>query len=154
MIRSLNDYIRRRAMIDYLLKSEERNNNSGMQLEAAEDLRLIGVISNDNSVIPSEDVAEIKRGIWISTSKHLWEKDESGEVNEWSWDREFHNGVTCELCGQTECVGCNPDYDNLTNCKPHYICSECGAEEPKEYPFCHCGARMTSGSFIKEGVIP
>ena len=43
--------------------------------------------------------------------KHNWVKDEDGNIDEWAWERGFHNGVYCIECAQMFCVHCKPDYD-------------------------------------------
>lgn len=48
--------------------------------------------------------------------KHNWQKDESGNVDEWAWEALYHNGVYCVNCGETVCVHCNPDYMELDDC--------------------------------------
>lgn len=59
--------------------------------------------------------------------KHTWRKDKSGEIDDFAWEADYHNGVICEVCGQTVCVHCNPDYDELEDCEEeYYICPNCG----------------------------
>ena len=48
--------------------------------------------------------------------KHNWKKDENGNVNEWTWESGFHNGVICRNCGRSVCVHCEPDYLELDDC--------------------------------------
>jgi hypothetical protein len=50
--------------------------------------------------------------------KHNWVKDEDGNVDEWAWERDFHNGVFCNRCYKMFCVHCNPDYDK-DECKEY-----------------------------------
>lgn len=48
--------------------------------------------------------------------KHNWEKDENGNVNEWAWEANSHNGVFCVDCGKSVCVHCDPNYMELDDC--------------------------------------
>ena len=38
------------------------------------------------------DVAPVVHGRWIFTKRHLWYKDENGNIDEWRVDNGFHNG--------------------------------------------------------------
>lgn len=49
--------------------------------------------------------------------KHKWRRMENGEIDECAWDFGNHNGVACEICGETVCVLCNPNYDELYDCE-------------------------------------
>lgn len=48
--------------------------------------------------------------------KHNWRKNADGTVDEFAWTADFHNGVFCEDCGHSECVICNPNYDDDESC--------------------------------------
>ena len=102
--------------------------------------------------IESDDVVEIKPSRKIFTRKHLWKKNNDGEVDEWAWECGYCNGPECEICGATFCVHCDkrnieihPDgksrYDE-ENCKPHYICSECGRAVKEDDKYCTCGVKF------------
>lgn len=91
---------------------------------------------------PTIDAEPVRHGKWIKTKKHIWEKNDDGEIDEWAWDHEFHNGVCCEICHKRPCVHCEPDYDEKQDCHEHYICSECGRVVFALEPYCHCGAKM------------
>lgn len=58
--------------------------------------------------------------------KHQWEKDENGNVDEWAYTSEFHNGVVCERCHEIKCVHCNPDYDEEPCIVNKDVCPVCG----------------------------
>lgn len=100
---------------------------------------------SDEGCPPSVDAEPVRHGEWIKTRKHLWKKDEDGEVDEWAWEHGFHNGVRCEICHKTPCAHCEPDYDEKQDCREHYICSECGRVVIDFEPYCHCGAKMDGG---------
>ncbi len=64
-------------------------------------------------------------GRWIHTDSHLWYSTEDGEIDEWRWDVEFHNGPMCQICGYAPCIHCNPNYQEEKCPVGHYVCSEC-----------------------------
>lgn len=93
---------------------------------------------------PTIDVAKVAHGEWVHTDKHLWYKNKDGSVDEWRLDIGFHNGPECEVCGESFCVSCDPDYED-TKCKVgHYVCSKCGgASRDGHENYCpNCGAHM------------
>lgn len=92
--------------------------------------------------IKTVEAEPVRHGKWIKTRKHIWKKNDDGEIDEWAWDYEFHNGVSCEICHKTPCIHCEPDYDEKQDCREHYICSECGRVVLALEPYCHCGAKM------------
>ena len=74
---------------------------------------------------PAADVAPVVHGRWIFTKRHLWYKDENGNIDEWRVDNGFHNGPECQICHTAFCEQCTPDW-STTECKiGHYYCSEC-----------------------------
>lgn len=95
---------------------------------------------------PAVDAEPVRHGRWIKTRKHIWKKNDDGEIDEWAWDYEFQNGVYCELCHKSPCVHCEPDYDEKQDCREHYVCSECGRMVLALEPYCHCGAKMDGGA--------
>lgn len=95
--------------------------------------------------IPAADVAPVVHGEWIPTTKHKWETDENGKIEEYAWDHEFHNGPACVICGAHPCVYCNPAWEEDENCYEHFVCSICGRHEEVKHPYCHCGAKMDGG---------
>ena len=98
------------------------------------------------SYAPAADVAPVVHGEWISTTKHRWRTKDNGEVDEFAWDREFHNGPVCTICGSAPCVHCRPGWEDDEGCDEHFACSVCGVHEEKKYPYCHCGAKMDGGA--------
>lgn len=76
--------------------------------------------------------------ILIHHGKHRWRRQENGEIDESAWEYDYHNGVACEICGKTVCVCCNPEYDQLTDCKEEYwICPNC--QQKVHLKHCNCG---------------
>ena len=79
----------------------------------------------------------------IKYGKHTWAKKENGEIDDFAWDYEYHNGVVCEVCGKTVCVHCNPQYDRLTDCEDEYYnCPSCGKKIFSAYKYCDCGQKI------------
>ena len=79
----------------------------------------------------------------IKYGKHTWEKKENGEIDDFAWDYDYHNGVVCEVCGKTVCVHCNPQYDRLTDCEDEYYnCPSCGKKIFFAYKYCDCGQKI------------
>lgn len=78
----------------------------------------------------------------IKTKKHWWKRDENGEIDVIAWYKGFHNGPVCEVCGETPCMHCHPDYDEDETCIEHYVCG-CGCLLKYEFNFCpRCGERI------------
>ena len=98
---------------------------------------------------PAADVAPVVHGKWIPTTKHKWRTREDGEIDEFAWDYEYHNGVICDICGFNPCIHCHPDYDENDDCNEHFVCSECGRHEKEQHLYCHCGAKMDGGAHEK-----
>ena len=79
----------------------------------------------------------------IKYGKHTWAKKENGEIDDFAFDYEYHNGVVCEVCGKTVCVHCNPQYDRLTDCEDEYYnCPSCGKKIFSAYKYCDCGQKI------------
>lgn len=79
----------------------------------------------------------------IKYGKHKWRKDKNGEIDDFAFDYGYHNGVVCEICGETVCVHCNPDYDKLEDCEDdYYICSSCRDKFYSKRDYCSCGQKL------------
>lgn len=82
---------------------------------------------------------------------HKWATDKNGEIDEWSWESGFCNGVTCTNCGEQVCVHCNPDYETKesecvtyeTTCP---LCLE-KLDIHSKQPYCSCGQRLDWSDF-------
>lgn len=93
------------------------------------------------------DVAPVVHGRWIFTKRHLWYKDENGNIDEWRVDNGFHNGPECQICHTAFCEHCTPDW-STTECEiGHYYCSECAETSRDAHEnYCpNCGAKMDGG---------
>lgn len=72
--------------------------------------------------------------------KHKWRRKENGEIDDFAWEFDYHNGVACEICGETVCVHCNPNYDELDDCEEeHWNCPNCGKIVGWKSKYCDCG---------------
>jgi hypothetical protein len=110
-------------------------------LQAAKVLR-------EASDAPAADVAPVVHGRWIFTKRHLWYKDENGNIDEWRVDNGFHNGPECQICHTAFCEHCTPDW-STTECEiGHYYCSECAETSRDAHEnYCpNCGAIMDGGT--------
>lgn len=97
--------------------------------------------------VPAADVTPVVYGRWIFTKRHLWYKDENGNIDEWRVDNGFHNGPECQICHTAFCEHCTPDW-LTTECKiGHYYCSECAETSRDAHEnYCpNCGAKMDGG---------
>lgn len=109
-------------------------------LQAAKVLREV-------SDAPAADVAPVVHGRWIFTKRHLWYKDENGNIDEWRVDNGFHNGPECQICHTAFCEHCTPDW-STTECEiGSYYCSECAETSRDAHEnYCpNCGAIMDGG---------
>lgn len=97
---------------------------------------------------PAADVAPVVPGRWIFTKRHLWYKDENGNIDEWRVDNGFHNGPECQIRHTAFCEHCTPDW-STTECEiGHYYCSECAETSRDAHEnYCpNCGAKMDGGA--------
>ena len=109
-------------------------------LQAAKVLR-------EASDAPAADAAPVVHGRWIFTKRHLWYKDENGNIDEWRVANGFHNGPECQICHTAFCEHCTPDW-STTECEiGHYYCSECAETSRDAHEnYCpNCGAIMDDG---------
>lgn len=55
----------------------------------------------ENSVIKEIKIVE-------TSNKHLFRKNEKGEIDNSVYENGYHNGPVCVKCGYTFCYHCNP----------------------------------------------
>ena len=90
-----------------------------------------------------KQIAKKPKSTYIKYGKHTWVKKENGEVDDFTWNYEYHNGVYCEVCGKTVCTLCNPQYDVLTDCEEeYYSCPSCGKKIFPAYKCCDCDQKI------------
>ena len=61
----------------------------------------------------------------IEAAGHLLKRDESGEVDGFALDYEYHNGPMCELCYDSWCQHCHDEHDKIESCSVGVIESTC-----------------------------
>ena len=90
-----------------------------------------------------KQISKKPKHTYIKHGKHTWKKNENGEIDDFAWDYDYHNGVVCEVCGEAVCVHCNPDYMELDDCEEeHWSCSSCGKEVYRNTKYCDCGQKL------------
>ena len=72
---------------------------------------------------PTIDAEPVVHGRWVKSNKHIWRKTKSGEVDEFWYEYDYHNGPGCEVCGFSFCEHCDPEKWDDETCQDHYICS-------------------------------
>lgn len=140
----MTEYIERGALMQFPIRRDHYDRKNGDKhfingietvLEYAENL-------------PAADAAPVVHGRWIFTKRHLWYKDENGNIDEWRVDNGFHNGPECQICHTAFCEHCTPDW-STTECEiGHYYCSECAETSRDAHEnYCpSCGAKMDGGA--------
>lgn len=97
---------------------------------------------------PTVDAEPVRHGRWEHTKKHLWHKNKDGEVDMWRLDCGYHNGPSCELCYESFCEHCDPDWAEYECEIGYYVCSACGQpSKTGDLNYCpNCGAKMDGGA--------
>lgn len=103
-------------------------------------LRTVQVIEAASAV----DATQVVHGRWEHVKKHMWHRDEKGQIDMWYLDHGFHNGPGCEICGLSVCEHCEPDWAEQECGIGYFVCSSCG--QPTKHgdtAYCpNCGAKM------------
>jgi len=76
----------------------------------------------------------------IKINKHLWKREENGNIDIFAFEVGFHNGPECEVCGESFCHHCEPGcYEGV--CKIGYFeCENCHGLIDSGDKFCkNCG---------------
>lgn len=137
------EYIEREALMKFPIRSDHCDK------EHANEHFICGIetVLEYAESLPTADVAPVVHGRWIFTKRHLWYKDENGNIDEWRVDNGFHNGPECQICHTAFCEHCTPDW-STTECEiGHYYCSECAETSRDAHEdYCpNCGAKMDGG---------
>lgn len=69
-----------------------------------------------------EVVKEIK--IVEISHKHLFRKNEKGEIDNWTFDNEYHNGPFCVKCCERFCEHCQSEKFNEDCSEVHYVADD------------------------------
>lgn len=120
----------------------EERQDLARQHKELEAYKALGTIE-ELSIVNEKQIPKKPKSTHIKYGKHTWAKKENGEVDDFAWDYEYHNGVYCEVCGKTVCIHCNPKYDKLTDCEcEYYSCPSCGKKIFPAYKCCDCGQKI------------
>lgn len=108
-------------------------------LEDVQQYRAIGTVEECQAAVEKQ-IPKKPKHTYIKHGKHTWKKDKNGEIDNFAWGFDYHNGVVCEVCGKTVCVHCNPNYDKLEDCEVNiYNCPSCDKEVCYNQKHCDCG---------------
>ena len=100
--------------------------------------REIGTLEECRAAVEKQ-IPKKPKHTYIKHGKHTWKKDKNGEIDNFAWGFDYHNGVVCEVCGKTVCVHCNPNYDELEDCEVNiYNCPSCDKEVCYNQKHCDC----------------
>lgn len=110
-----------------------------------EEYEKIGTLDECRTAREKQIPKEPKR-VHIEYGKHKWKRKENGEIDTFTWASGFCNGVTCEICGMSVCVHCNPNYDKMEDCEDNYfLCPDCGEKHYTQQFYCKCGQALKWG---------
>ena len=73
--------------------------------------------------------------------EHDWVRKENGDIDEFAYDGDYHNGPMCKRCYYSFCIHCDPNGWNNEPCIiDEYKCPKCGHIISKGTKFCsNCG---------------
>ena len=75
--------------------------------------------------------------------EHKWRLDENGEIDEFAYECDYHNGPVCERCYYSFCEHCNPDGYKDNDCTfKEWSCASCGKEVFRSQTYCKCGQKL------------
>ena len=76
--------------------------------------------------------------------EHDWERKENGEIDDFAFDGDYHNGPACKRCYYSFCIHCDPNGWNKEPCViDYYKCKKCGKYLRKTQKFCEdCGQEV------------
>lgn len=125
------------SLIQASIEQLERLSRSIASIGETEDYTEVAINALEKQIPKKPKHTYIKHG------KHTWRKDENGETDDFAWEYDYHNGVVCEVCGETVCVYCNPDYDKLEDCEEDiYNCPSCNEGVCYYQKLCDCGQKL------------
>lgn len=125
---------------------EQKANTILAIVEEVQQYRAIGTVEECRAAVEKQ-IPKKPKHTYIKHGKHTWKKDKNGEIDNFAWDFDYHNGVVCEVCGETVCVHCNPNYDKLEDCEENiYSCPFCDKEVGYRQKYCDCGQKLDWGN--------
>lgn len=73
--------------------------------------------------------------------EHDWYRNEAGEIDDFAFDVDYHNGPMCKRCYYSFCMHCDPNGWNKKPCIiDEYKCPRCKKYISKDTKFCsNCG---------------
>jgi hypothetical protein len=76
--------------------------------------------------------------------EHDWYRDKNGDIDDYAYDGDYHNGPMCKRCHYGFCIHCDPDGWNKKPCIiDKYECPKCGSYIFKRTKFCsNCGQEV------------
>lgn len=76
--------------------------------------------------------------------EHDWYRNEDGEIDEFAFDADYHNGPMCKRCYYSFCVHCDPNGWNKKLCViDEYKCPRCEKYISKGTKYCsNCGQEV------------
>ena len=79
--------------------------------------------------------------IYEEYPEHDWKRKENGEIDDFAFDGDYHNGPYCKRCHYSFCIFCDPNGWNKEPCViDEYKCPKCGRYISKNTKFCSkCG---------------
>ena len=76
--------------------------------------------------------------------EHDWVRKENGDIDDFAYDGNYHNGPSCKRCHYSFCIFCDPDGWNKEPCIiDEYKCPKCRRYISKGTKFCSdCGQEV------------
>ena len=76
--------------------------------------------------------------------EHDWVRKENGDIDDFAYDGDYHNGPMCKRCYYAFCIFCDPNGWNDEPCIiDEYKCPKCGRCINKGTKFCsNCGQEV------------
>jgi hypothetical protein len=102
----------------------------------------IGIpVMADAIVLLKEQDAKPPVHIHEEYPEHDWERKENGDIDDFAYDGDYHNGPMCKRCYYSFCIHCDPNGWNKKPCIiDEYNCPKCGRYISKGTKFCSdCG---------------
>jgi hypothetical protein len=98
-------------------------------------------IVEDAIVLLKEQDAKPPVHIHEEYPEHDWERKENGDIDDFAYDGDYHNGPMCKRCYYSSCIHCDPNGWNKKPCIiDEYNCPKCGRYISKGTKFCSdCG---------------
>ncbi len=133
-----------------LLKIEHECMRRGAHNECDRDCAKCELVQDDREldemytgvvVLLDEKEAKPPVHIYEEYPEHDWKRKENGDIDDFAWDGDYHNGPMCKRCYYSFCVLCNPNgWDKKRCIIDEYKCPKCGMDISEGTKFCpDCG---------------